>query len=287
MTTFTARLLTGAVVTGAALLLTVPSASAAPAAVSGSPSAPDVAAAGQAAGSAAVLQQLNTFFTHGAPTAVGKAHPQAEGAAPASTSARVVGNAVPVYYLNPAFVAAKSASVPVATFQFMATEAVSANGQAASVWTVRDPQHANTWTEVNIASGANETVYAAAAAQDGPGAIAFEEPQVHAWYSLSNGHVRPLNADATRAVGAQGVTVAAYQKLVAGRYGDKLPGTAYANQHLLGGFGPSTVKPAVAAAPAPDSQPSGAIVAGSAGGLIALVGFAGTRIWRRRNRTLA
>jgi hypothetical protein len=285
MTTFTARLLTGAVVAGAALLLTVPTASADTAAVAGSPSAPDATAANQAAGSAAVLQQLNTFFAHGAPTAAGKAHPQAEGAAPASASARVLGNAVPVYYLNPAFVAAKSASVPVATFQFMATEAVSSNGQQASVWTVRDQQHANAWIEVNIASGANETDYAAAAAKDGPGAIAFEEPQIHAWYSLHNGHVRPLNSDATRAVGAQGVTVAAYQKLVNGRYGDKLPGSAYANQHLLGGFGPSTVKPAIAAAP--DSQPTGAIVAGSAGGLLALVGFAGTRIWRRRNRILA
>jgi hypothetical protein len=283
MTTFTARLLTGAVVTGAALLLTVPAASADTAAVTGSPSAPDAAAASQAAGAAPVLQQLNTFFAHSASTAAGKAHAQAETAG----SARVVGNAVPVYYLDPAFVAAKSASVPVAAFQFMATEAVSANGRQASVWTVRDQQHANAWTEVNIASGANETEYAAAAAKDGPGAIAFSEPQIHAWYSLSNGHVRPLNADATRSVGAQGVTVAAYHQLVQGRYGDKLPGSAYANQHLLGGFGPSTVKPAVEAVATPDSQPTGAIVAGSAGGLIALAGFAGTRIWRRRNRTLA
>ncbi|MDH6579092.1 hypothetical protein [Kitasatospora sp. MAP5-34] len=46
---------------------------------------------------------------------------------------------------------------------------------------------------------------------------------MNAWYVLRGGRVLPLDDEARRSVGAGGVSLAAYQKLVHQRYGDKLP----------------------------------------------------------------
>lgn len=140
-----------------------------------------------------------------------------------------LGSSVAAYELNPGFVRAESA--PVTVLSYVATTAT-ANGRAATVQSV---QSQGRWTVVNIASGDDEAAYAARAAA--LGGTAFTEPQIHAWYALTAGRVVPLNADARKSVGPAGVTVAAYHALVAGRYGDKLPGSAYDKAGLAGGYG--------------------------------------------------
>lgn len=155
-------------------------------------------------------------------------------AAGASDTAHVSGPTVAVNTLNPAFVAG-DASAPVATPAFWATKAVAADGRTASLWTV--PGGA-TWKVVNIAAGADETDYAAKAAAGGGGTV-FREPQINAWYVLRGGRVLPLDTEATSSVGAHGVSLAAYQRLVHHRYGDKLPGSSYDRLGAGGGYQPS------------------------------------------------
>ncbi|MFJ8471186.1 hypothetical protein [Kitasatospora sp. NPDC094011] len=238
--------------------------------VLGVPSAADLAAAGQAAKAAPVVQTLGGFFAHDGNAPAAAARPLSA-AAP-----QVVGATVPVYYLNPDFVAASSSSAaaPVAKLAFAATEARSADGRKASVWTAPDPHGSRTWVEINIASGSDETDQAAAAAALGPQAVAFEEPQIRAWYALVDGQVRPLNPDAVRSVGADGITLDQYRQLVHDRYADKLPGTDYANAHLLGGLDRGSAAPVKTLAA--DSAPArGSVSPGTAGVLAAVVAVAG------------
>ncbi|WP_371520063.1 hypothetical protein [Kitasatospora sp. NBC_01300] len=276
MTHFRApRALAAIALAGSGLLAAAPALAATPATAAGVPSAPsaaDVTAAAAAAKAAPVVQTLGGFFAHGSGQGSSDAR-QAQAAAPA----RVVGDTVPVYYLNPDFVAAASAGAPVAKFAFMATEADAGDGRKASVWTAPDPHNSGSWAEINIASGSDETDHAAAAAALGRGAVAFEEPQIRAWYALVDGQVRPLNPDAVRSVGDAGITLAQYQQVVHDRYADKLPGTDYAKAHLLGGFDRGT---APVAAPAGDSTPTTALLTG-AGTLLAALGL-GTALLRRR-----
>ncbi|MFD9126887.1 hypothetical protein [Kitasatospora sp. NPDC059571] len=154
----------------------------------------------------------------------------------------------------------------------MASKAVAADGRAASVWTVRD---GTGWRVVNIASGGDEADYPARAAAGG-GGTAFREPQIHAWYVLRGDRVLPLNDEARRSVGAGGVTLAAYRALVHGRYGDKLPGSAYDVSGAGGGYGPQ-------AAPAQrDGLPL--VPTGAAVGAVVLAG-AGLAVRRRHARS--
>ncbi|MEV8321589.1 hypothetical protein [Kitasatospora sp. NPDC056731] len=276
MTHFRApRALAAIALAGSGLLAAAPALAATPVTAAGVPSAPsaaDVTAAAAAAKAAPVVQTLGGFFAHGSGQGSSDAR-QAQAAAPA----RLVGDTVPVYYLNPDFVAAASVGAPVAKFAFMATEAAAADGRKASVWTAPDPHDSGSWAEINIASGSDETDHAAAAAALGRGAVAFEEPQIRAWYALVDGQVRPLNPDAVRSVGDAGITLAQYQQVVHDRYADKLPGTDYAKAHLLGGFDRGT---APVAAPAGDSTPTTALLTG-AGTLLAALGL-GTALLRRR-----
>ncbi|WP_083937009.1 hypothetical protein [Longispora albida] len=145
----------------------------------------------------------------------------------AADSATVAGDPVAVFTLNPEFVTSPKA--PVATLEYVATT-VTGGGRSAAVWTVKKD---GAWTVVNIASGGDEQGYASAA---GAGGVVFHEPQVNAWYVLRGETVSPLNADARAAVG-EGKSVAAYQKLVSARYGDKLPGSAYHRSGKAGGYG--------------------------------------------------
>lgn len=150
---------------------------------------------------------------------------------------------MPVYTLDAGFVSGV-AGAPVARADFAATEVVAADGQTASVWTV--PQGGG-WRVVNIASGSDETRYAA----QGAGGTVFREPQLNAWYVLRGGRVLPLDVEARDSVGAGGVTLAAYQKLVHQRYGDKLPGSAYDRAGKGGGFETQTAQPRPRAVRAP------------------------------------
>ncbi|WP_405565474.1 hypothetical protein [Streptomyces sp. NBC_01180] len=186
-------------------------------------SAADRSAAQQAAAAPATLHTLARFF------AASGAHPSVAAAAP---SPQIKGAAVPVYTLSPDFVAARS-DAPVARLDFLASTAVSADGRKASVWTV--PQGAS-WQVVNIATGDDETRYAAKGAAKLPGGTVFHEPQINAWYVAKGARILPLDTEAVHAVGAHGTTLAAYQHRVHEAYGDKLPGSAYAKKGEAGGY---------------------------------------------------
>lgn len=243
--------------------------------IAGHPSASQVTAARHAAATSAVAHRLSGFFAH-ADRSAARVH-----AAGTPTTAKLVGTTVPVYYLNPAFVAGHAAATPVARRVFMATAAVASNGGRASVWTVRDPHHAGAWKEVNIASGSDETDYAAKAGSD---ATAFEEPQIHAWYALRGDQVVPLNADARRSVGAHGVSVTQYRRIVHRRYAGTMPGSAYARRHELGGFDPHPAARTDRASAADTGQGSTALPAGVAGAAVLLACAGGAVALRRRTR---
>ncbi|WP_086578546.1 hypothetical protein [Streptosporangium minutum] len=234
------------------------------------PGAGDRAAARAAASAPGVQRTLGEFFaTKGAP-------PGTDTRAVAPIAVRVTEQTVAVNHLNPAFVAGQSGEV--ARFAFFATRADAADGRTASIWTSRS--RTGGWQVSNIASGDDEQRYASQ-----PGTV-FLEPQINAWYALRDGRVVPLSTEATASVGAGGVPLADYQKLVSGRYGDKLPGSAYARNGTAGGYGPGASAGDGGSPPAPGGAPLGwAMSAGVllVGGSAAwITGWLGGRALRRR-----
>ncbi|MEU9624845.1 hypothetical protein ACIO8F_13075 [Streptomyces sp. NPDC087228] len=274
------------VLAGAALLtVTAPQAAAAtgPAA---DPAA--LTAARRAATDPATLETLSRFFAR-------------EGAITRSAAApRVEGATVPVRSLAPDFVAGKPGA-PVARLDYLATTAVSSDGQKASLWTLPKEGKDGSWQVVNIASGDDETRYAAAGARKLPGGTVFREPQTDAWYVQKGTEVLPLDRDAVRAVGARGTTLAAYRARVRKAYGDKLPGSGYARSGKAGGYGPSAPsgtapgpregaggpRPVTAADAASGTAPIAASAAAGAGALavLAVVGVTAVRNRRRHRAT--
>ncbi|MFG2918393.1 hypothetical protein ACGF0D_36605 [Kitasatospora sp. NPDC048298] len=289
MTETTGRRRAATTVTVVAALLTAGLASAlAPAAYADSPSAPapvpaaELAQARSAVQDPAVLDKVGHFFARkGVPPTRQLTIGAAEEARAASAAApRLAGDTVPVYLLDPGFVAG-TPGAPVAKAEFTASKVVAADGQSASVWTVRQ---GGAWKVVNIASGGDESDYAAKAAGSG-GGTAFREPQVNAWYVLRDGRVLPLDDEALRSVGAGGVTLAAYQQLVHQRYGDKLPGSAYDRTGRGGGYEADTAaQPEAVSQPVAEAAGGGsplpAVTALAALGATALVG-AGAVLRRR------
>ncbi|MFE7621606.1 hypothetical protein [Streptomyces sp. NPDC057496] len=226
------------VLTGAALLtVAAPGASAAPGPGTGPAAGPAaLSAARHAAADAGTLETLSRFFAR-------------EGAVTRSAAApRLVGATVPVYTLAPDFVAGKPGA-PVAGLDYLATTAVSSDGQKASLWTLPKEGKDGGWQVVNIATGDDEARYAAAGARELPGGTVFREPQTDAWFVQKGTRVLPLDRDAVRAVGARGTTLAAYRARVQKAYGDKLPGSGYARSGKAGGYAPSA--PATGSGPAP------------------------------------
>ncbi|OLZ70553.1 hypothetical protein AV521_15210 [Streptomyces sp. IMTB 2501] len=226
-------------------------------------SAADTAQAREAASSPAALLTLSRFFARDGAIAQSAARPH------------LVGPSVTVSSLAPGFVAGRPGA-PVADPQFVASKAVSADGQVASVWTVRT---AKGWKVVNIATGGDETDYVSQA--HGLGTV-FREPQIDAWYVVRDGRVLPLDPDARRAVGNGGVTLVAYQRLVHAKYGDKLPGSAYDRAGKGGGYGGTAAPPRASAATA-----GAAVTAGAAASAVAVLLGAcfGIRRIRRSHRT--
>ncbi|MDY0815704.1 hypothetical protein [Kitasatospora purpeofusca] len=242
--------------------------------------AAELAQARGAVQSPAVLDQVGRFFARkGAPSAgrlpvgqltVGAAE-EASGAAAAAP--RLAGDTVPVYLLDADFVSG-SPGAPVARAEFTASKVVAADGQVASVWTVKQNDG---WRVVNIATGGDESDYAARAVAGG-GGTAFREPQINAWYVLRDGRVLPLDDEARRSVGEAGVSLAAYQGLVRQRYGDKLPGSAYDRAGKGGGYEPGAAQ--AAGSPADGGTALPAVTAAAALGVTALAG-AGLALRRR------
>ncbi|KAA6222535.1 hypothetical protein CP973_11875 [Streptomyces albofaciens JCM 4342] len=220
------------------------------------PAAPAVSEARAAATAPDTLTTLSRFFARDGAVAAAKARP------------RIEGRTVPVYVLSPDFVRGE-AGAPVARLEFLASTAVSADGQKASVWTARSR---GAWKVVNIATGDDEARYSAAA----DGGTVFREPQINAWYEQRGDRVRPLDAEARKAIGAGGTTVAAYQKRVAEAYGDKLPGSAYDRRGAAGGYGPQDGAEGAAAAARPQPVAAGAAADGGSGPVTAASAVAGT-----------
>ncbi|MCX4747037.1 hypothetical protein OG455_16130 [Kitasatospora sp. NBC_01287] len=255
-----------AVLAAAAALAAAPLAQAdAPAAAPAAVPQSDLAAARSAVQAPAVLDQLGHFFARdGVPPSQPLGLSAADEAKAAAQAApHLTGATVAVYTLDPGFVAGTKGA-PVARADFTATEVSAADGQTASVWTVRQN---GGWQVVNIASGSDETDYAARGAAGGGGTV-FREPQVNAWYVLRGGRVLPLDTEARSSVGAGGVSLAAYQQLVHQRYGDKLPGSAYDKAGLGGGFSATADR----SAPVPARLPVPAVTAAATLGVIALTG---------------
>ncbi|MFE2975338.1 hypothetical protein [Streptomyces sp. NPDC059258] len=254
-------------------------------------------AAHEAATEPTTLDTLSRFFAR-------------EGAVSRKASApRIEGKAVPVRTLSAAFVAGKTGAAP-STLDYLASTAVSSDGQKASLWTVPGAGGSGDWQVVNIATGDDEARYVAQGARALPGGTVFREPQIDAWYVHDGSRVLPLDQDAKTAVGAKGATLNAYRARVQEAYGDKLPGSGYARSGKAGGYGPEAASgPAAGPAPAPgpvaqQAAPDGAgspapagtaaaspdtaltavsITAG-AGALLALV-LCGAAALRRRSRT--
>ncbi|MFE6976778.1 hypothetical protein [Streptomyces sp. NPDC057682] len=278
-----AAVLASGLLAGAALLTAAPQAAAADGTSASGPSATPaaLAAAHEAATDSATLNTLSRFFAR-------------EGAVSRAAAApRVEGATVPVRSLNAAFVAGEPGA-PVAALDYLASTAVSSDGQKASLWTLPAPDGNGDWQVVNIASGDDESRYAAAGARALPGGTVFREPQIDAWYVQKGSRVLPLDEDAVKAVGAHGTTLAAYRTRVRAAYADKLPGSRYARSGKAGGYGPSAVSPgprsgpAVAASAPGSGTPDGGVpataTAAGAAGLLALGGAAVLRL-RHRRRT--
>lgn len=211
------------------------------------------AAAGQAAAAPDTLATLSRFFAREGRVAAGAAQP------------RIEGEAIPVHHLSPEFVAGK-AGAPVARLEFLASKAVSSDGQRAALWTARTEAG---WQVVNIATGDDEFRYAGLGESKLPGGTVFREPQIDAWYVAGGGRVLPLDEDAVRAVGAGGTSLGAYRVRVARAYGDKLPGSAYAEGGMAGGYAEGS-----------GGTPTGVAAAGA--GALALAGAALLTLRRRR-----
>ncbi|MEU5187732.1 hypothetical protein AB0G83_11395 [Streptomyces klenkii] len=143
---------------------------------------------------------------------------------------------VPFYELSPEFVAGKTEATAGAALRlsYLASRVSAADGRQAAVLLAPE-QGGRDWQLAGIRDGDADI----SAAERGTNqAQTFMEPQIHGWYRLTgNGSVEPLNKEARTALqGKPRVPLAAYQQLVAKRYGDKLPGSAYDRKGLAGGY---------------------------------------------------
>ncbi|KOU99127.1 MULTISPECIES: hypothetical protein [unclassified Streptomyces] len=226
------------------------------------------AAAGRAAGAPDTLATLSRFFAREGKVSLTAAQP------------RIEGEAVPVNHLSPDFVAGRPGA-SVARLEFLASQAVSSDGQQAALWTARTE---NGWQVVNIATGDDEFRYARLGAAKLPGGTVFREPQIDAWYVAGGGRVLPLDEDGVRAVGGGGTTLGAYRARVAEAYGDKLPGSAYAERGAAGGYAEAGAD-ADAVPDAVSAAAEGAQVPWTAGAaVLVLGGLAAAAVRRSRRR---
>ncbi|MEV6953477.1 hypothetical protein [Streptomyces sp. NPDC051183] len=260
-----------------AVLALAPQAFAAPVPQPQSATAETRAAAAQAATAPGTLATLSRFFAREGKVGLAAAQP------------RIEGEAIPVSHLSPDFVAGKPGA-SVARLEFLASRAVSSDGQQAALWTARTEAG---WQVVNIATGDDEFRYAQLGAAKLPGGTVFREPQIDAWYVAEGSRVLPLDEDAVRAVGERGTTLTAYQARVAKAYGDKLPGSAYAKGGKAGGYADPQTGAEGAALAVGAGAGSGAgddgtvpVPAAAAAGALAL-GALGTLAVRRSRRARA
>ncbi|MCH8612139.1 hypothetical protein [Arsenicicoccus dermatophilus] len=198
-----------------------------------------------------------------------------QGIAPTATPSLVAGGATEVNVLSKDFVARGAG--PVARLGYV-SNTVQVGDQTVSVWSVK-AQDGSGWKAINAAAGDLEAQLARQAA----GGTLFREPQINAWYAVKDNRVVPLNDEARKAVGPAGTTVAAYQRIVHGKYADKQSGSAYDRAGMAGGFG----DPAAAVAGAPSTTATQGASWGLVGGGLGAMALAGLgAVVARRRRTV-
>lgn len=202
-------------------------------------------------------------------TAARLSHTKFPGAAPAAAHAmRAAADAntqIPVYEPTAAFINGES-DVP-AALAYVASPAHLADGREATVWA--QPSKAG-WQVVNVASGDDEQVHAAAA----HGGYLLHEPQVNAWYSVTGDTVTVLDGAVSGVPAGTRVTLAAYRAELQKRYGDKLPGSTYDKTGAGGGY----------AVPAPNTGTDGSSAIALAIGGAAAAAAGGAFFLRRRSQ---
>ncbi|MEU9083746.1 hypothetical protein [Streptomyces sp. NPDC048357] len=217
---------------------------------------------------------------------------------------------VPMFEISPEFVTGKTRATPETALRlsYLASRVTASDGKHAAV--LLEPKGnavategavqnvgAEGWQLAGIRDGDVELGFAE---RGTPQARTFTEPQIHAWYRLTpEGTVEPLNEEATTGLGGKrGITLAAYQKLVTARYGDKMPGSEYDRKGLAGGYGglvgdqpeqvaavSGTPVAAVSGTPAAEAswQPIAIAIAGATG--LAAIGGAVVYVRRRGTAT--
>ncbi|MCJ0874319.1 hypothetical protein [Streptomyces sp. AP-93] len=250
----------------------------------------------------AVSRFLASARQHGTAAAADGGSVGTPGNAPAAVAAPPgfdLKDPVPMFEISPEFVAGKTQATPQTALRlsYLASRVTASDGKHAAVLlapkgnaptTGSGPQNvgAEGWELAGIRDGDNDV----SLAQRGtPQARAFTEPQIHAWYRLTaEGMVEPLNEEATTGLGGKrrGITLAAYQKLVTARYGDKMPGSEYDRKGLAGGYAdlvedqPAQTT-AASARPAAESSWQPISITGAA----ALAATGGAVVYARRRRT--
>ncbi|MFK0251221.1 hypothetical protein ACIQUM_41535 [Amycolatopsis azurea] len=141
-----------------------------------------------------------------------------QGGPPASGALDVAGTGIPAYAVNPDFVR----GIPGAhagRLAYVAVVVTAADGRKATLQVA--PQGADGWTVEAALSGEDERKLADALA---PGAALLSEPQINGWYALEPGKVTLLRASLPQNAVGEPVPLADYQRQLAKRYGDRLPG---------------------------------------------------------------
>ncbi|MEV7614143.1 hypothetical protein [Streptomyces sp. NPDC089799] len=189
---------------------------------------------------------------------------------------------VPLFEISPEFVAGKTRATPQTALRltYLASRVAASDGHRAAVLLAPQGSAATTghdghavgaegWQLAGIRDGDADV---SQAERGTPQARAFAEPQIGAWYRLTaEGTVESLNERATAGLGGKRtLSLAAYQKLVAARYGDKLPGSDYDRRGLAGGYGglaqTDPAQPADAPADPPTTGNTATTTAASASG---------------------
>ncbi|MFK0256380.1 hypothetical protein [Streptomyces sp. NPDC090445] len=210
---------------------------------------------------------------------------------------------VPMFEISPEFVSGKSQNSPQTALRlsYLASRVNASDGRPASVLlapqgnpssTGSSPQTpgAEGWQLAGIRDGDKDL---SLAERGTPQARVFTEPQIHAWYRLTaEGMVEPLNDEANTGLGGKrSLPLAAYQKLVTARYGDKLPGSEYDRKGLAGGYAELTEdqpeRTAAAAAADGQSADEASWQPVAVTGVAALAAVGGAAVYARRRRRLS
>ncbi|MCF3178673.1 hypothetical protein IPZ70_01725 [Streptomyces polychromogenes] len=207
---------------------------------------------------------------------------------------------VPMFEISPEFVTGRTQANPQTAIRlsYLASRVTASDGKNAAVLlapkgdaatTGNGPQNvgAEGWQLAGIRDGDAEVGFAERGTAQ---ARTFTEPQIHAWYRLTaDGMVEPLNDEATTGLGGKrSIALAAYQKLVTSRYGDKMPGSEYDRKGLAGGYAglvEEQPEQVAAASGAPAAETSWQPVSATATTAAALAALGGAVVYVRRRKT--